>query len=372
LKAVPTVEKIVDIIEGFAPISLAMPGDPTGLQCGDLHRKVSRMMLSLDAGLDAVHQAVSAKTDLLVTHHPILFEPLDTSNIGKPEKRALITVLREDLAVYSAHTNLDACASGINASLAGLLDLDGRKFLKGCGAGSYKVVAFVPPESLEEVRTAAFKAGGGRIGGYSDCSFSTEGEGTFYPGKGTSPVKGRPGRSEKVREVRLEISAFSENLGSILAALHRAHPYEVPVIDVYPSKGDSRAAGFGIAGMLKRSMTAGQVADRIGSVLKPGSPRLVGKRGRRVRKVAVCAGSGSSLLDAAVESGAQLFITGDVRYHEARKAEDAGISILDVGHFAPERFGFLKFGKLLDKELVRNGYAVELLFAREKDPFLPA
>lgn len=367
-----TVKQIVEIIEELAPKSLAMPGDPTGLQCGDLRQEVKRIMFSLDASLETVDQAVEAKADLLVTHHPLLFEPVNVSNVGRPENRALIRAFREGLTVYSAHTNLDASPWGINASFAELLGLNEQKFLQECvGDSYYKVVVFVPEEHLENVRSAAFEAGGGQIGQYSGCSFSVEGEGTFHPGDGTLPAKGQPGRNEKVREVRLEINVPSRALGAVLTSVREAHPYEVPAIDVYPAKDGTQAGGFGITGVLPRSMTAGQVASMLGSLLKTGPLRLVGKKGTRVRMVALCAGSGASLLDAAVQSGAHLFITGDMKYHEARKAEDAGIVVLDAGHFAPEKFGFSRFGKLLEDMFVRSGAAVEVLFAREKDPFIP-
>lgn len=371
LKKDPTVKQIIQIIEEIAPKAFALPGDPVGLQCGEPDRTVSRLMVSLDATIETVIQAAEFKADLLVTHHPLLFEPLTQENILGPVGRTLARAIREELAVYSAHTNLDASPYGINASLANLLDLRERSILQASGPEFFKLVVFVPREKLEQVRSAAFKAGAGWIGDYSKCSFAVEGMGTFHPEEGASPTTGQTGRDEKVPEVRLEVSVQSEDLGTVLAEVRKAHPYETPAIDVYPKISSTSGAGFGIAGALPQQSTVGQVAAGVVSTLKPGSLRLVGKKGARIKNVAVCAGSGASLLDAAVAAGAQLYITGDVKYHDARRAEDAGIHVLDVGHFGPEKYGLLRFGKLLEKKLVGHGLKVHLSFAKEKDPFVP-
>jgi len=371
LKKVPTVNQIIQNIEEIAPKALALPGDTVGLQCGEPDRPVKRVMVSLDATLETVIQAVKYKADLLVTHHPLLFEPLTQENILGPAGMALARAVRENLSVYSAHTNLDASEHGINASLASLLDLKETKVLQPSGLEFFKLVVFVPGEKLGRVRSAAFKAGAGQVGDYSGCSFVMEGVGTFHPGEDASPTIGQAGRDEKVHEVRLEVSVQSEALGAVLAAVRKAHPYEEPAIDVYPMISSSSGAGFGMSGTLPQQSTVGQVATRVASMLKTNSLRLVGKRSGRIKKVAVCAGSGATLLSAAVAAGAQLYITGDVKYHDARKAEDAGIFVLDAGHFAPERYGLLQFGKLLERKLAEQGLIVQFSYAKEKDPFMP-
>ena len=371
MKKVSTVKQIIKTIEEIAPRALALPGDPVGLQCGEPDRLVSRLMVSLDATLETVTQAAELNVDLLVTHHPLLFEPLTQENIHGPAAKALVRAIREDLAVYSAHTNLDASADGINDSFASLLDLRERRVLQSSSPEYFKMVVYVPEEQLERVRSAAFRAGGGQVGDYSGCSFSIEGVGTFHPGEGTSPTIGLPGCDEKVQEARLEISVQSAVLGAVLADVRAAHPYEEPAIDVYPAISSIPGAGFGIAGVLPQSATVGQVAARVGSALNAGSMRLVGKKGRKVKRVAVCAGSGASLLAAAVAARAQLYITGDVKYHDARKAEEIGINLLDVGHFPPERYGLNRFGKLLEKKLVGLGLKIQVSYAKERDPFVP-
>lgn len=370
MKKAPTVKEIIEIIEKIAPPDIALPGDPVGLQCGQPDRPVARLMLALDATLETVAQATECKADLLVTHHPLLFEPLTPKNIHGPDGRAFTRAILEELAVYTAHTNLDASPQGINVSLADMLDLRRRVFLQEGGQQPFKVVVFVPHEDLRRVQTAAFNAGAGRIGNYSGCSFATEGTGSFHPEAGASPVIGKTGRSETVPEVRLEVTVPSGALAAVLSEVRRVHPYEEPAVDVYPLAAGNNSTGLGIVGDLPRRSTAGRIAEKVVSTLKAGSVRLVGKKGIRVGKVAVCAGSGASLIDSAAAAGAQLYITGDVRYHDARRAEEKGIGLLDVGHFAPESYGVRKFGELLGQTLAGLGLEVQLLYAKEKDPFL--
>jgi dinuclear metal center YbgI/SA1388 family protein len=369
-KKVPTVEQLIQIIEKIAPKALAMPGDPVGLQCGELDRPVNRLMVSLDATWETVAQAAEYQADLLVTHHPLLYESLTQENILGPAGRTLARAIRANLAVYSAHTNLDASPQGINASLASLLDLRDRRVLQASDLESFKVAVFVPRGELERVRSAAFEAGAGWIGNYSGCSFALEGMGTFHPEEGASPTKGQAGRDERVQELRLEISVPSKALGAVLAGVRKVHPYEEPAIDVYPVILSESIAGFGMAGELPQQSTVGKIAAKVGSTLKAGSLRLVGKKSSRIKTVAVCAGSGASLLDAAIATGAQLYITGDVKYHDARRAENAGIHVLDVGHFAPERYGVLRFGELIERKLAGQGLKVQVSFAKERDPFM--
>ena len=166
------------------------------------------------------------------------------------------------------------------------------------------------------------------------------------------------------------MTAGSDTLDAVLAEVRKAHPYEEPAVDVYHVLHSRQEAGLGIIGKLSQRSTVEKIAARVGSKLKAGPFRLVGKNSGSIGTVAVCAGSGSSLLDAAAAGGAQIFITGDLKYHDARRAEDMGIRVLDVGHFAPEKYGLTRFGKLLEKELTRQGLEVKVTYAKERDPFV--
>lgn len=365
----PTVAQVLKIIERLAPTEAALPEDPVGLQCGDPERPAGKVMVALDANGTTIKQALAAGAGLLVTHHPLLFESLGPRNMRTPTGDAFTSAVRGGLAVYSAHTNLDASPHGINAALADIVNLREREILAPTGPDSFKVVIFAPKISLEPIRKAVFQAGGGRIGPYSECSFAVFGEGTFL-GDGTArPAVGSPGRRECVSEIRLEVLAPEGRLAGVLEAVRKVHPYETPVMDLFPLKGKAAGVGIGITGLLPSASAVGDIALLVKKALRLKAARVVGKPGRKVSRVAVCGGSGGSLLPAAWSSGAQLYISGDIKFHEARSAEENNLSILDVGHFAPERFGMLRFGEKVHQECIEKGWTVTILYATEKDPF---
>ncbi|MDF1535897.1 MAG: Nif3-like dinuclear metal center hexameric protein [bacterium] len=366
----PTVGQIVTLIEEIIPLSIGMAGDPLGLQCGDPAAQVKKIMYALDAGLEVVHQAVGKGVDLLVSHHPMIFEPLDHRAITGTKGKPLVTAVKGSLSVYSVHTNLDASPVGINVELARLAGLQDTKVLSGTGSDGFKVVAFVPAGSLEKVRDAAFHAGAGHIGSYSHCSFATRGVGTFFGEDASGPARGEAGRFEEADEFRLELIVKGDVLATVLKSIRRTHPYEEPALDAYPLESAESSTGMGLVGTLEGKTSVGEIASRLKSALKVDTARLVGTRGRKVKTVAVCAGSGSSLLGAAVSAGAQLFITGDMKYHDARSARDMGITVLDMGHFAPERYGLRRFASLLDSRIAQSGWRIDSTFARESDPFV--
>jgi dinuclear metal center YbgI/SA1388 family protein len=329
-------------------------------------------MFALDACKSTVKQALSARADLLVTHHPLFFQPIEQSAVDSPIGAALMEAVRGDLVIYSAHTNLDVSPQGINVSLAELLKLTGRRVLYPIDSGGdFKLVVFVPSPALVSLRDAAFKAGAGRIGSYSKCSFSVAGQGTFFGDKTTAPSVGESGQLETVAEARLEMLVPEKRLRSVLDAVRRKHPYEKPAIDVYPLAGQGFETGLGLTGLLPSRTSVGEIAVNLRAVLSTKVIRLVGRKGRKIRHVAICAGSGSSLLKEVLASGAELFITGDLKYHEARTAEENGLSILDVGHYAPERYGLARFSTLVAGKFKQNGWKVDISFAKEKDPFAP-
>lgn len=366
----PTIAQVLEIMEELAPAGSALPEDPVGLQCGDPGRPSKRVMLALDASLSTVRQALSAAADLLVTHHPLLFKPIGPGNIRSPGAEAFVKAVRGGLAVFSAHTNLDASLEGINASLADIVGLEERKILLPTGPGLFKAVVFLPQPSLAAVREAAFSAGAGSIGHYSRCSFAAPGEGTFMGDETTNPAVGVAGRSETVAEARLEVLVPEGRLERVLDAVRKAHPYEVPVVDVFPLRGKPEGIGIGLVGQLPGGKPVGEIASVVKRALRQKAVRMVGTPGRKVRKVAVCAGSGGSLLPAVLSSRAQLYISGDIKFHEARTAQEENLSVLDVGHFGPEKHGMLRFGEKIAGRIREKGWDVAILHAKEKDPFV--
>jgi dinuclear metal center YbgI/SA1388 family protein len=368
----PTFAQIIRVIEEIAPMEMSLTDDPVGIQCGDPDLPVRRILFALDASESSVEQALASQSDLLVTHHPLLFQPLGQGMEKYPAGIAFTKAVRGNLAVYSAHTNLDASPSGINSSFAELLKLSETRVLCPAGpGGGFKVVVYIPVSNIVPVREAAFEAGAGRIGNYSKCSFAVEGEGTFFGNDSTKPAVGVPGNLETVAEARLEFLVPDEKLGPVLDAVRAGHPYEEPAVDVYPLIGQLSHAGMGLKGKLPTKMSIGEVAAVLKKATGAGPVRLVGRKGRKVHYVAVCAGSGSSLIEQVIASGAELFVTGDVKYHDARIAEEKGLSILDVGHFGPEKYGMVRFRKLMEGKFKEKRWQVETECAKEKDPFGP-
>jgi len=326
-------------------------------------------MFALDASADVVSQAVKANAQMLVTHHPMIFEPLKKVDTSSPAGRALQNALAADLVVFSAHTNLDAAQTGMNRSLAKLVGLSDPVVLLQKEIARVKLVTFVPSGSIETVKAAAFQAGAGQIGAYTRCSFTTPGTGTFLGGAGSTPAVGRAGREESVEEIRLETLVESENATEIIAAICAVHPYEEPAIDVYSLSSSGSPYGLGLVGQIVPAVTIQKLAATLANRLKTDSVRLVGSAGKKISRVAVCAGSGASLLDSAIREKAELYITGDMKYHDARTAQEAGICMLDIGHFSPERFGLKEFVKDLKKRMKSDTALPEMIFAKEKDPF---
>jgi dinuclear metal center YbgI/SA1388 family protein len=367
--ALLTIGEIVGHAEKLAPPRLAREGDPGGLQVGSPARRTGRAMVALDASPDTVRQAIRRRAGLLITHHPLFFHPLSAVDPGRGEGRALALALSRDLAVYCAHTNLDAAVRGMNHPLADLLGLEGCAVLEPSPCRLCKVAVFVPRGRVEPLREALFAAGGGAIGAYDRCSFSVTGEGSFRPGPGTSPFLGRAGREQRVEEERLEAVVEERSLAPVLAAIRAAHPYEEPAIDVVPLRSVGVGEGIGLCGDLRAPVACRDLAEAVMNTLRLSRVRTVGDMRTRVKRVAVCTGSGGSLLEEAIRSGARFYLTGDLGYHAARRAQEAGVVLCDPGHFAPERLGMERFARRLAGSLRTAGSAVEVVMAREDDPF---
>jgi dinuclear metal center YbgI/SA1388 family protein len=361
---------IIQAVEDLAPLPLALPDDPTGLQCGDTSRNVTRLMLALDACEGTVAQAVKARAHMLLTHHPLVYTPLARLDMTTATGRALMEAAGAGLVVYSVHTNLDASPVGINAILAELAGISGPEPLMETGGVSrMKIAVFVPARSADRVRKAAFVAGAGQIGAYSSCSWASSGEGTFFGGPDSSPAAGTSGRLEQVDELRVEMVADRAQVREVVKAVAKAHPYEEPAIDIYELAPLPVDTGLGLVGRLGKAASPTEVAARLSKKLGTGTARVVSAGSRKVSRVAVCGGSGASLIKSAAACGAALFITGDIKYHDARQAEELGISVIDIGHYPAERYAFMQFGGYLEKKLKERGRAPRFLKAREKDPF---
>jgi dinuclear metal center YbgI/SA1388 family protein len=293
-------------------------------------------MVALDPGSPAVEAAIEARCQLLVTHHPFIFKPLKKISSADETGRLAIRALKNDLAILSLHTNYDIAGGGVNDLLAGRLGVLESQPLRFTGSDEHlKLVVFVP-KGFEAKLLDALSPFLTNLGNYRDCSFQGDGVGRFTPLPGANPFVGEVGLRQEQQESRLEFLVPKERLNAAIAALKGAHPYEEPAFDVYPVLHQGTARGLGRIGTLAGATTAGEFALQVKKALDASGVRLVGEPGRQVKRVALCGGSGASLLHDAARKGADLLVTGDVKYHEAREAEALGIAVLDAGHFATE------------------------------------
>lgn len=366
----PKVSDIVGIINVLAPFSLAEEWDNAGLQVGDPAAPAGKIMVALDPGRNAVEAAVTARCQLLLTHHPLIFRPLKKISATDPLGRLLSLAIRNDLAIISLHTNFDITDGGVNDLLAERLGVSGCAPLKIAFADELvKLAVFVPKGHEEKVMEALFRFSG-IIGNYSDCSFQTAGIGTFKPLQGAEPFMGEIGKREYADEARIEVLLRKEDINAAIKSLNAAHPYEEPAFDLYPLLNKGKAAGMGRIGELSETISLGEFALMVKKQLRAERVRFVGDAERMVKKVALCGGSGASLLREARNRGAEVLVTGDVKYHEAREAEELGLALVDAGHFATELPMIMGFANLLGNELAKKGYEAEITaFEGEREPF---
>ena len=348
----PTVADILAAVDRLAPFHAAEAWDNVGLLLGDAAWPARRVLVCLDVSERVLAEAARRRADLVLAHHPLLFKDVDRLTSETRHGRLAIALLAARRALIAAHTNLDGAPGGLCDILAGMVGLRDLKPLRAEPAGKrYKVVVFTPPQVLETVRAAAFAAGAGRIGNYTECAFAAEGDGTFLPGESSHPAIGRRGRRSSVRELRLEFLVDDQRLGGVLAAVARAHSYEEPAMDVYPLHAAPGPGGIGRVGRLARPMAAGRFSDVVRKALGAKAIALAGPPGRKVRRVAVVTGSGSGLAESVLAAGADAYLTGELKYHEIEDLAAGGISVILGGHYRTERLPLERWAPRLARDL---------------------
>jgi dinuclear metal center YbgI/SA1388 family protein len=335
-----TVANIVEFLDRTCPPSLAAEWDNVGLLVGERGTAVLRVMTCLTVTLDSAAEAVESGVQLLVTHHPVLFRGIKRLTDETAEGRVLLALIRAGVAVYSPHTAFDNAVGGINEALAKRLDLTNLAPLRRAEeAPSCKIVVFVPDKDLAKVSDAMFEAGAGNIGQYRECSFRLAGTGTFFGTDATNPTVGEKGRREEVSEWRLEVVCPERDMEAVVAALRQAHSYEEPAYDVYLLKPAASRLGAGRVGELPAPIPLGELAQRTKVVLAARVVQVVGDTDRVVKRVAVACGAAGEFLPDAPRAGADVFLTGEMRFHDYLDAQARGIALLLPGHYATERFG---------------------------------
>jgi len=364
------IQDLVGLIHRLYAPELAEDWDNVGLQVGDPGRALDRVMVALDPGLEAVEAARDAGAQALVTHHPLLFKPVKRLTPDDAVGKVLWAAVRDDVAIISAHTNLDCAVDGLNSWLAQKMGVEQAVPLQAVDGDYLKLVVFVPVGHEDAVADALFSAGGGQIGAYDQCSFRSSGEGTFRPGPGTQPYIGTVGQREKAEEIRLETIIPKRKLLRVLEKMQKAHPYEEVSYDLLPLQNQVPGAGLGRIGRLAQQASLGEFAARVKDFLGCDHLRLIGADQMPVRKVALCGGSGAFLLQTAHRQGADVLVTGDVKYHEARQAEELGIALIDAGHFATEQLMIEQVTQSLQAAARQLNWGVAFeAYTGEEDPF---
>jgi len=357
-----TVGEVAAVLDRLWPPAWAEAWDNVGLLVGGSGDPVSRCLCALDADTSTVAAAAEAGAELLVTHHPLPFRPLRRVLAEDPAGRAVLLAARRSVAIYSAHTNYDGHPAGVSRALADALGLRAAAPLRVTAREAlYKLVVYTPTGHEDAVLHALASAGAGHLGNYSHCSFSAPGTGTFLPLAGARPYVGRVGAVERQSEVRLEVLVPEGLRREAVEAMRRAHPYEEVAYDLLRLENEGPPRGFGMLGDLPRrsrlAAFAGAVARRLGAP----ATRFVGDPQRPVRRVAVCGGAGAEFAAVALEGGADVFVTADVRYHEAREAEARGLALVDPGHQATEAVAVPAMAEALQEALQASACAVEVL-----------
>lgn len=334
-------QQIISVLHTIAPPHLAEPWDKTGLQTGESSQQVKRGLLCIDLTEAVVNQAIKQKAQLIVAYHPPIFEPLKTLTPTSWKTRALLACVKNNIAIYSPHTSLDAAPDGLNHWLAQGLGLGTSRPIKPhVNATLGKLVVFVPTDDADQLRTTLTDAGGGKLGQYSRCTFNVTGEGTFQGNEQSSPTIGKPGRFERVQEVRMEM-IFSWDLRQTIADLVRLkHPYEEPAFDIYPLEPlakPNEMAGQGRVVTLDQPVTLQTLVTRIQKHLGLKHLDVTAGAGRsgKIKTIGLCAGAGSSLMSEAGTIDA--FFTGEMRYHDVLDASQRGLNILLAGHIETEQ-----------------------------------
>lgn len=332
------VNDVIESMEQWAPASLAYSWDKIGLATGSPDQKITKVITALTITRDAFNAAKRAKAQMILSHHPLIWDPITTLRSDNPLSKLFLDIAQSGIACYSAHTNLDVAQNGVNHVLADRLGLTNKQALfKVPQARQSKLVVFVPESHFIRVREAVFVAGAGGIQDYTECSFSSHGHGTFLPHENAKPFAGRIGKLNEEPEIRFETLLPSEHTPKILHALREAHPYEEPAFDIIPLEMDNPVYSLGLRGELARPVSLDTFAKRVKQKLDISHVRVTGKGTAKVKHIAVMGGAGGDSADN-IPDGVDVFVTGDVKYHKALDAADAGLKIIDAGHHGTEKW----------------------------------
>jgi dinuclear metal center YbgI/SA1388 family protein len=331
------IKEIVQHLEKLAPPAYQEDYDNSGLITGSLQQEVKGILISLDCIESIVEEAIKENCNLIIAHHPIVFKGLKKINGNNYVERTIIKAIKNDIAIYAIHTNLDNVAKGVNFKIAQKIGLENIRILAPKKNVLKKIISFVPEPNKEKLLEALYKAGAGNIGNYSECSYQIEGTGTFKSNEHAQPAIGSVNKKEIVKETRIELIYPAILEGAVISALYNNHPYEEPAYDLIELENKNPEVGSGAVGNLPEAMKEMDFINHLKSSMNLKCIRHTAFTGKKIKKVALCGGSGSFFLKNALNTGADAYVSADFKYHEFFDAENK-IIIADIGHYESEVF----------------------------------
>lgn len=343
--------EIISVLEDFAPLTYQESYDNCGVQVGDTNMEVTGVLLTLDITEAVIDEAIARHCNMIVAHHPVIFSGLKKLTGRNYVERVVLKAIKNDILLYAAHTNMDNARAGVNAIIAERIGLQQTTILQPMQGTLKKLYTYAPGKDAARVRDALFAAGAGQIGKYAECSFNTEGHGSYRPLPDATPYIGEAGGLRHTEpEVKIEVLVQPHHETAVLWALFASHPYEEVAYELVALQNQNQELGAGLVGNLPEPMEAAAFLTHLKEKMNVSCIRHTRLPGKKIQRVAVCGGSGSFLLKDAIRAGADLFITADYKYHQFFDAENR-IVIADIGHYESEQFTVQLFEQLLKKKI---------------------
>jgi len=340
---------LTSYLDSEVPLSFQEDYDNSGLQVGTPGQEISSALISLDVTEEVIDEAIALKCDLLVTHHPLIFNGIKNLTGNSYIERVIYKAVKHDIAIYSAHTNLDIFKNGVSRKMAQKIGLKGITVLSPSPDRLLKLVTYIPETHLDIVRNALFDAGAGVIGNYDQCGFTVAGTGSFRANESATPFIGEKGRLHSELEIRFETILFTHLKEKVIKALINSHPYEEVAYDLYSLENHNAEIGLGCVGNLPEPVSEENFLRIVNSAFDARGIRYSHLTGKMVNRVALCGGSGASLINSAVSCGADAFLTADIKYHDFFKTEKK-LLLVDAGHFETEKFS----GEILKDLIIKK------------------
>ncbi|MFW6148817.1 MAG: Nif3-like dinuclear metal center hexameric protein [Atribacterota bacterium] len=350
------IKELLDTLNQIAPFFCQEEFDNSGVQFADLNEDISKILLCLDVTEEIIQEAIREQCNVILSHHPLFFNPV--YRIIKQDNPVAYQLIFHHINLISMHTNFDLAENGLNDYVGHLLALNKVSAIKSSPEKIYKLAVYVPVEYKNTLQDALFRSGAGQIGNYSETSFSIAGKGSFKPMDGSTPFIGKTGKRELVKEIKIETIFYERNLNKIIETIHQIHPYEEPVYDIYQLRAKS-TTGIGMVAKLKKAQTLESFCKKIKKKLGAPYLRIIQSNKKMIQTVALCTGSGGSLIKQCINKQVEVLITGDIDYHEALKAKEMGLNIIDAEHFYTEKLFVAAIRKQLSKHQIPEDILVD-------------